>query len=136
MANNDNFGPGDDEFDRFAREVGDGLKDIVGRFIAGQGGQVAWNKFADAASRSTRKPTAPTGPAPTEPVVNADATTGVWAVLSVDEGGARVEQVFPTELEALRAHQHNTDASRRVRFLPYGFAVNALGGDRSATQQD
>ena len=42
------------------------------------------------------------------------------------EGGARIEQVYPTEIEALRANRDNTDESRRVRFLPYGVAVSVL----------
>lgn len=47
----------------------------------------------------------------------------------VDEpGGARVEQVFATEIDALRANQYNTDPKRRVRFLPYGIAVSVLEG--------
>ena len=42
-------------------------------------------------------------------------------ILTVDEdGGAQVEQVFATELDALRANKHNTDSNRRVRFLPMG----------------
>ncbi|OPX14431.1 hypothetical protein B1964_15280, partial [Gordonia sp. i37] len=47
-------------------------------------------------------------------------------------GDARVEQVFATEIDALRANQHNTDPRRRVRFLPYGIAVSALGGSAIA----
>ena len=42
------------------------------------------------------------------------------------DGGARVEQVYATEIDALRANQHNTDVTRKVRFLPYGIAVTAL----------
>ena len=48
------------------------------------------------------------------------------AELTDADGGARVEQVFANELDALRANQHNTDPTRRVRFLPYGIAVSAL----------
>lgn len=130
MADNQPFGPGDDDFDRFSREVGDGLKDMVGRFLAGQGGQLAWSTFSDVARRRPEPGPGPgPGPGPADPVVSADAATGVWAVIVVDDDGPRVEQVFPTELEALRAHQHNTDAQRRVRFLPYGITVNALDGD-------
>ena len=54
MAQNDPFGPGDDDFDRFAREVGEGLKDMVGKFLAGQGGQAAWSRITDAAARPRR----------------------------------------------------------------------------------
>lgn len=130
MAQNDPFGPGDDDFDRFAREVGDGLKDMVGKFLAGQGGQAAWSKLTDAAARPRR--TEQSGPAGAEPSAPAG---GVWAIVAVDDSGPRVEQVYPTELEALRANQHNTEAGRRVRFLPWGIAVDALDGDRSTGPQ-
>lgn len=126
MTDNEPFGPGDAEFDRFAREVGDGLKDLIGKFIAGQGGQVAWSTLADAAGRPRRTSTPPE---PEPVVVSADATSGVWAIIAMEDAGPRVEQVFPTELEALRAHQHNTDPDHRVRFLPYGIAVSALDSD-------
>ncbi|AVM01329.1 hypothetical protein C6V83_14850 [Gordonia iterans] len=125
MAQNDPFGPGDDDFDRFAREVGEGLKDMVGKFLAGQGGQAAWSRITDAAARPRR----------TEPAAHAapgsEPAGGVWAVLTVDDDGPRVEQVFPTEIEALRANQHNTEPGRRVRFLPYGIAVDALDGEHT-----
>jgi hypothetical protein len=45
------------------------------------------------------------------------------------DGGARVEQVYATELDALRANKDNVDPRRRVRFLPYGIAVSVLDGD-------
>jgi hypothetical protein len=54
----------------------------------------------------------------------------VWAIYTVSaDGGARVEEVYATELDALRANQNNTDATRRVRFLPYGIAVSVLDAD-------
>jgi hypothetical protein len=42
------------------------------------------------------------------------------------DGDAQVEQIYATELDALRANKHNTDSNRRVRFLPYGIAVSVL----------
>ena len=42
------------------------------------------------------------------------------------QGGAHIEEVYPTELDALRANKNNTDPTRRVRFLPYGIAVSVL----------
>ena len=51
----------------------------------------------------------------------------MWAVIATaEDGSARVEQVYATEIDALRANQHNTDVTRKVRFLPYGIAVSAL----------
>ena len=127
MTDNEPFGPGDDEFDRFAREVGDGLKDLIGKFLAGQGGQMAWSTLSDAATRP--RPRREPQPRPESVAVNADATSGVWAIVIFDESGPTVEQIFPTELEALRAHQHNTEPDHRVRFLPYGIPVSALDSD-------
>ena len=42
------------------------------------------------------------------------------------DGDAQVEQIYATEVDALRANKHNTDSNRRVRFLPYGIAVSVL----------
>ncbi|MEZ5209848.1 hypothetical protein [Gordonia sp. (in: high G+C Gram-positive bacteria)] len=127
MTGNDPFGPGDDDVDRFMREMGDGLKDLVGKFLAGQGGQLAWSTFTEAARRPSPAASANV-PEPAVPVDSAPAG-GVWAVVSSGDDGTRVEQVFVTELEALRAHQHNTDPGRRVRFLPFGIPVDALDGE-------
>ena len=52
--------------------------------------------------------------------------------------GAHIEQVYPTELDALRANKNNTDPARRVRFLPYGIAVSVLdasGGDSAPADE-
>jgi hypothetical protein len=51
----------------------------------------------------------------------------VWSIYTVDdEGKAHVEEVYASELDALRANKNNTDATRKVRFLPYGIAVSVL----------
>ena len=56
----------------------------------------------------------------------------MWAVFIVGEdGAATVEQVYATELEALRSNKTNTDPKRKVRFLPYGIAVTALDESES-----
>ena len=58
-------------------------------------------------------------------------------VYTVDAaGGAVVEQVHPTELDALRANQDNTDNRRKVRFLPYGIAVTVLDASDSSPEAD
>lgn len=113
-----NFGP--EDFDRFAREAGDGLRDMVGKLFEGQAGPGAFSMFFDDAARG-RSRTQP------RPETAGETGSGVWAVFVVDEdGGARVEQVYATELDALRANKNNTDPRRKVRFLPYGIAVSAL----------
>ena len=51
----------------------------------------------------------------------------MWSIYTVDEDGkAHVEEVYSTELDALRANKNNTDPTRKVRFLPYGIAVSVL----------
>ena len=63
----------------------------------------------------------------TEPETTGETGDGVWAIFTVDdEGGAHIEEVYPTELDALRANKNNTDPTRKVRFLPYGIAVSVL----------
>jgi hypothetical protein len=47
------------------------------------------------------------------------------------DGCAHIEQVYPSELDALRANKNNTDPTRKVRFLPYGIAVSVLDGSDS-----
>jgi len=62
-----------------------------------------------------------------EPETTGETGDGVWAIYTVDsDGGARVEEVYATELDALRANKNNTDPDRKVRFLPYGIAVSVL----------
>ena len=51
----------------------------------------------------------------------------MWAIYTVGtDGDARVDQVYATELDALRANKNNVDPKRKVRFLPYGIAVSVL----------
>ncbi|MFW0792511.1 hypothetical protein AAFP30_01740 [Gordonia sp. CPCC 205515] len=127
MADNNNpFGMDPEDFDRFAREASDGLKDMVGKFFAGQPGPSAFTTMFDTSRR----------PRP-EPPTTGETGAGVWAIFVVGEhGGARVEQVFAAELDALRANKHNTDPKRKVRFLPYGIAVSALDESDADTDTD
>lgn len=117
------FGIDPEEFDRMIREGSQGLRDVferVGRFAAGPGARTVWAAFFDDVSRRPRSTPETTG----------EAGDGVWAIYTVDAGGdARVEQVFATELDALRANKDNTDPKRKVRFLPYGIAVSVLDDD-------
>ena len=63
----------------------------------------------------------------TRPETAGEAGDGVWAIYVVSaDGGARVEEVYASELDALRANRNNTDPTRKVRFLPYGIAVSVL----------
>lgn len=113
------FGFDPDEFDRVIRE-GEGLRDAferIGRFLSSSGAGTGWSAIFEDLSRRSR-------PAPE---TAGEAGDGVWAIYTVDaDGGARVEQVYATELDALRANKDNTDPKRKVRFLPYGIAVSVL----------
>lgn len=114
------FGFDPDEFDRVIREGSEGLRDAferIGRFLSSSGAGTGWSAIFEDLSRRSR-------PAPE---TSGEAGDGVWAIYTVDaDGGARVEQVYATELDALRANKDNTDPKRKVRFLPYGIAVSVL----------
>lgn len=136
MASNDPFGFDPDDLDRFFPGAGDQLRGALGQFVRmlnaygeRQGGPGTFDELARARRSAPAAET--TG----------DTGEGVWMIYTVDaDGDARVEQVFATELDALRANKHNTDGNRRVRFLPYGIPVAILdapvappqGGDPEA----
>lgn len=125
MVNNGPFGIDPEEFDRVLREAGEGLRDAlegVGRFLGNPGEHAGWSGFLDDFARNSR--------ARAQPETTGETGDGVWVIYTVDaDGGAHVEQVYPSELDALRANKNNTDADRKVRFLPYGIAVSVLDGD-------
>lgn len=120
MGDYGSFGFDPDEFDRVIREGSEGLRDAferIGRFLSSSGAGTGWSAIFEDLSRRSR-------PAPE---TAGEAGDGVWAIYTVDaDGGARVEQVYATELDALRANKDNTDPKRKVRFLPYGIAVSVL----------
>ena len=122
MAKDGPFGFDPDEFDRVVREAGEGLRDTfeqVGKFFTFPGERAGWSTlFEEFTGRAGRR---------VQPETAGEAGDGVWAIYTVDDdGGARIEQVYRTELDALRANKTNTDPNRRVRFLPYGIAVSVL----------
>lgn len=129
MANNGPFGIDPEEFDRVVREAGEGLRDAldgVGRFLSTPGERTGFGALFDDFTRHPR--------GRTEPETTGETGDGVWAVYTVDsDGGAQIDQVFPTELDALRSNKDNTDPTRKVRFLPYGIAVSVLdAGENTA----
>ena len=119
MSNFGPFGFDPDDFDRLAREAGEGLRDALGKlFESPTGERTGWSVLFDQAAGRRRRP---------EPETTGETGDGVWAIFVVnDDGSATVEQVYATELDALRANKYNTDPKRKVRFLPYGIAVTAL----------
>ena len=109
MAGDGPFGLDPEDLDRVVRGLGDQLRGTFGQF----GGMF------DSAARRPR-------PAPEAETVG-DTGGGVWMIYTVKaDGDAQVEQVYATELDALRANKHNTDTSRSVRFLPYGMPISVL----------
>jgi hypothetical protein len=132
MSGNGPFGFDPDDLDRVMREASEGLRDVfeqIGRVVNTPGEQAGWSTLFNQFARSTR-----TRP---EPETAGEAGDGVWAIFTVDEhGGAHIEQVYPTELDALRANKNNTDSTRKVRFLPYGIAVSVLDSDTSEDDVD
>ena len=128
MDNNGPFGIDPDEFDRVVRETGEGLRSAfeqVGRFFNASPQQAGFGMLFDQFTRP-----APKGRP--QPETAGEAGDGVWAIYISDSGGkAHVEQVYKSELDALRANKLNTDPNRSVRFLPYGIDVSVLDASRS-----
>ena len=124
------FGFDPEDFDRVIREGSEGLRDVferIGRFVGAPGGGISWSSIFEDLSRRPRP----------EPETTGEAGDGVWAIYTVDaDGGARVEQVYATELDALRANKNNVDPKRKVRFLPYGIAVSVLDDDSDESSDD
>ncbi|MEV6659706.1 hypothetical protein [Nocardia fluminea] len=127
MATNEPFGIDPQDFERALREAGTELRELLGK----AGGYLNRVDHADVGSLTSLfgqffQSEQPRPPMP-EGETMGETGSGVWAIFSIDDTGqASVEQVFPTELEALRAHRDNTDDRRRVRFLPYGVPASVL----------
>ncbi len=109
------------------RDATEGLREALGgfgRFFTMPSERAGWSSVFEDLSRRTR----------TRPETAGEAGDGVWAIYTVSaDGGARVEEVYASELEALRANRNNTDATRKVRFLPYGIAVSVLDDSDEAS---
>lgn len=120
MGDDRGFGFDPEDFDRMIRDAGDGLRDAVewiGRYFAVPGDRAGWSAVFEDVARKARGGPATAG----------ESGDGVWAIYTVDDTDrAHVEEVYATELDALRANQRNTDPQRRVRFLPYGIAASVL----------
>ncbi|WP_433621332.1 hypothetical protein [Nocardia sp. CA-120079] len=125
MAPDRPFGFDPEEFERALREAGIEFRDLLGKageYIDRTSGSTLASLLGQFVQPERTRPPKPEGE------TTGETGSGVWAIYSIDEAGeARVEQVFPSELEALRAHRDNTDERRRVRFLPYGVPTTALG---------
>ena len=130
MDNNGPFGIDPEEFDRVVREAGEGLKgvfDQAGRFFGNSPERAGFGMLFDQFVKPTPRPRP-------QPETAGETGDGVWAVyISDGEGKAHVEQVYKSELDALRGNKHNTDSNRSVRFLPYGIDVSVLDANPGAS---
>ena len=128
MSGNEGFDP--EDLDRLVRGMGEQLRGVlgrVGRTFDASGDAGPWSGVFNQGNTRPR-------PAP-EPATTGETGDGVWVIYtSNSDGVARVEEVFATELDALRANKHNTDGNRHTRFLPYGMAVSVL--DATEKHQD
>lgn len=128
MENNGPFGFDPDDIDRVVREASEGLRDAFGRFLNQSGGNAGFGVLFDEFTRRTRPRS--------QPETAGEAGDGVWAIYITDaDGKAHVEQVYQSELDALRANKRNTDTSRNVRFLPYGIDVSVLDAPANADDE-
>ncbi|WP_410873058.1 hypothetical protein [Nocardia sp. A7] len=127
MATNGPFGLDPEDFERALRGAETELRGLLGK----AGGYLDRVDQVGVGSLTSLfgqffEPERPRPPGP-EGETTGETGAGVWAIFSIDDlGQARVDQVFPTELKALRAHRDNTDDRRRVRFLPYGVPASVL----------
>ena len=130
MDNNGPFGFDPDDIDRVVREASEGLRDAFGRFLNNSGQGAGFGVLFDEFTGRTRPRS--------QPETAGEAGDGVWAIYTTDaDSKAHVEQVYRSELDALRANKHNTDPSRNVRFLPYGIDVSVLdASDNANTDQE
>jgi hypothetical protein len=130
MDDNGRFGFDPEDIDRVFRDASEGLRDAIegiSRFFTLPGDRTGWTGLFEDLARRTR----------TRPETAGEAGDGVWVIYTVSaDGGARVEEVYATELDALRANQNNTDATRRVRFLPYGIAVSVLDSSQGSEESE
>ncbi|KDF00280.1 hypothetical protein Y900_015360 [Mycolicibacterium aromaticivorans JS19b1 = JCM 16368] len=125
MDNNGPFGFDPDDIDRVVRQASEGLREAFGQFLNSSGQGAGFGVLFDEFNRRTRPRS--------EPETAGEAGDGVWTVYTTDaHGKAHVEQVYRSELDALRANKHNTDPTRNVRFLPYGIDVSVLDASENA----
>ena len=122
MATNEPFGFDPDDLDRIFPGAGEQLRAALGqlgRLLNGSGQRAGSLGPFDEFGRRSRSSS--------EPDTTGKTGDGASVMYTLNgDGGAQVEQIYATELDALRANRHNTDGNRRVQFLPHGIAVSVL----------
>lgn len=131
MANNESSGIDPEDLDRLIRGASEQMRGALGQFgrlFEGSGERPAWSTLFDGRGTTRSAP---------EPETTGDTGDGVWAIYTLNaDGGAQVEQVYASELDALRANKYNTDSNRKVRFLPYGIAITVLDEPETPAEGD
>lgn len=134
MENNGPFGFDPEDLDRVVREAGEGLRDAFGKMLNSSGQSAGFGMLFDQFLKPGARPTSRPRP---QPETAGEAGDGVWAIyISDHDGKAHVEQVYKSELDALRANKHNTDTNRNVRFLPYGIDASVLDASLGEPEAD
>ncbi|MCP2296405.1 hypothetical protein APR11_002833 [Nocardia amikacinitolerans] len=135
MSTNGPFGIDPEDIERALREAGTELRDLLGKagVYLDRVDHTSVGSLASFLGQFVQTER----PRPPQPETTGETGSGVWAIYSIDDTGeASVDQVFPSELEALRAHRDNTDPRRRVRFLPYGVPVSVLDAPSADTPHE
>ena len=120
MSSNGPFGFDPEEFDRVAREAGEGLRDAldgISRFFTTSGERAPWATIFDEFSRYTRPRN--------EPETTGETGDGVWTIYTVDD------EVAPTSRRCIRP---NWMRSGRTRATPIrrGRSASCRTASRSA----
>lgn len=129
MTGAEPFGFDPEDLDRLLQGAGDQLRGVLGQFgrlFDPSGERAGWShKFNDATERQRPTP---------GPETTGQTGDGVWVIYAVDgDGSTQIEQVYATELDALRANKNNIEAGRKVRFLPYGIPASVLDESEEST---
>ena len=102
MGNNWPFGFDPEDFDRVAREAGEGLREALGKFMTSSGERAGWSVLFDEFTRGTR--------ARTEPETTGETGDGVWAIYTVDEDGGACHALEGRALDEVQARGRLDDA--------------------------
>ena len=112
MSSNGPFGFDPEEFDRVAREAGEGLRDAldgISRFFTTSGERAAWATSSTSSPRYSRPKS--------EPETTGETGDGVWAIYTVDDERWRPHRRGVSDRTGCAAgeqEQHRSDAQGAV----------------------